>query len=115
MVAFAKYDEQGRVLFIGDVPEAMLTLQGESIFIGEIDPATHYVVDGAAQPRPINHATLVEKTLVNLPIPCVIKINQQQYQCSDSRAELDFTYAGIYTITVLAFPVMDAVFTLETS
>lgn len=113
MTQFAKYDEQGRVLFIGDVPESMLALQGERVFVGEIDGALEYVNAGNKQPRPANPAMLAGQTLHNLPVPCVIKINKQEYPCNEASAMLDFTYPGLYRITVRAFPFLDGVFEVQ--
>ena len=113
MAQFAKYDEQGRVLFVGDVPETMLALQGERLFIGEIDGALEYVSAGNKQPRPANPATLAGYELHNLPVPCKIKINQREYACSDASAALEFTYSGLYRITVQAFPFLDANFEVQ--
>lgn len=114
MTVFAKYDETGRVLFHGDVPESMLALQGERIFAGEIDGHTHYVVDGAARLRPKSRAVRVGDNLMNLPIPCTILINGRAYECKDGVAALTFTYPGTYRVIVQAFPFLDAEFEITT-
>lgn len=113
MTQFAKYDEQGRVLFIGDVPESMLSLQGEGIFVGEIDGATQYIVAGGKHPRPANPARLMGQNLHDLPVPCVIKINKKEYPCNEASAQLNFTYPGLYRVTVQAFPCLDASFEVQ--
>lgn len=110
---FAKYDEQGRVLFIGDVPESMLALQGERVFIGEIDGALEYVHAGNKHPRPANPACLTGYELHNLPVPCKIRINQREYACSEASAALELTYPGLYRIAVQAFPFLDANFEVQ--
>lgn len=110
---FAKYDEQGRVLFIGDVPESMLALQGERVFIGEIDGTLEYVIDGNKQPRPANPARLSGYALHNLPVPCKIRINQREYACSEASAAVELTYPGVYRINVQAFPFLDANFEVQ--
>ncbi|WP_338848761.1 hypothetical protein V8J88_07545 [Massilia sp. W12] len=110
---FAKYGELGRVLFIGDVPQDMLALQGERTFIGRIDPVREYVRDGKACPRPANPARLDGLHLRALPAPCVVVINGKRYDCAEAEAELSFTYPGKYRVRVEAFPWMDVEFTVE--
>lgn len=51
-VRFSKYDDSGRILFSGIVPESMIGLQGENVWIGEADSLTQYIVDGQLVPRP---------------------------------------------------------------
>ena len=108
---FAKYDDSGRVLFTGDVPEAMLALQGERVFVGSLDGQTQYVQHGQAVPRPDNPARQDGLHLHNLPVPCSIVINGRSYACNEEHAELEFTYPGSYRITVVAFPYLDKTFT----
>lgn len=96
------------MLFVGDVPESMLALQGERMFIGEIDGALEYVSAGNNQPRLAKPASLTGFELHNLPVPC--KINQREYACSDASAAIEFTYPGLYRITVQAFPFLYASF-----
>lgn len=112
MTQFAKYDKTGRVLFLGDVPEEMLALQGDRVFVGPIDPETQYIVGGQARARPANPAARQGQNLYNLPAPCQITINGKVYDCPDTTAALDFTYPGTYHVRVSAFPFLDAEFEL---
>lgn len=110
MTLFARYDENGRVLFNAEVPESMIELQGPMIYIGEIDARTQYVLNGKKTQRPANPAQRHGACLVNLPAPCTIDINGRPYACTDTTATLSFTYPGEYRVTVSAFPYLDAQF-----
>lgn len=112
MTDFAKYDDEGRILATGSMPESMLELQEGNIYVGTVDPLREYIADGVAAPRPVNPAALSGTTLTNLPVPCVIQINDSQYPCSDATATLRFAQVGTYTVTVIAFPYLDARFTV---
>ena len=46
VVEFARYDDAGRILFVGSAPATMLHLQGEQIVIGRADPRTQFVAGG---------------------------------------------------------------------
>ncbi|MFZ6813761.1 hypothetical protein ACO0K3_04790 [Undibacterium sp. Rencai35W] len=112
MTDFAKYDNTGRILATGSMPAAMLALQDGNIYAGTVDADRHYIADGVALPRPVNPATFAGATLSNLPAPCVIRINASEYPCTDSTATLNLTLAGTYAVTVIAFPFLDAIFTI---
>lgn len=112
MTDFVKYDDVGRILATGSMPAAMLSLQDGNIFVGSADADRHYIANGVVRPRPANPATLAGATLSNLPAPCVIRINASEYTCADSTATLNLTLAGTYAVTVIAFPFLDAVFTI---
>ena len=108
MTRFVKHDDDGRILFAGDVPESQLEYQGDDIVLGEADPKTQYVSNKRIVARPTNPALLVGRVLRNLPKPCQITINGKVYPCNDGIAELAFTYPGTYAITVEAWPYRDA-------
>jgi hypothetical protein len=111
-VDFVKHDAAGRILFCGGVPEAMIELQGQDVWVGKADPRYHYIAGGVRLDRPVNPAKLAGARLSKLPVPCVITINGTRYDCADQSADLDFTYSGTYTIGVEAFPYLDAEFTV---
>ena len=81
---------------------------------GEWNGKTHYVLEGEATERPINPATLDNLTLNNLPVPCKISINGTEYDIDESEVELDLPMVNEYLIRVIAFPYLDAEFTIET-
>lgn len=107
MLKFAKVDGAGRVLFTGSIPESMLVLQGDNIFVGDIDGQTHYVVDGVATQRPANPATLVGSTLTDVPAGTVVTIGNSQYTVDDGHADLQFSYPGNYSLQLACFPYLD--------
>lgn len=51
MIAFARYEKSGRILFCGQVPATMLDAQRKEglIYVGEANAATQYIRDGALQ------------------------------------------------------------------
>ena len=112
MTDFAKYDSAGRISATGSMPAEMLALQDGNIYVGAVDPDRQYIVDGLATPRPASPATLAGTTLSNLSIPCVIRINTSDYPCLDNTATLNLQQAGTYAVTVIAFPFLDATFTI---
>jgi len=114
--SYIKYNDVGRILFKGEVPESMLELQGTlgvDILRGHADPAKDYVRDGQVLPRPANRTELAGHTLIGLPRPCVIRINGAAYPCDEPVAVLSFPYPATYQISIEAFPYLDAAFTLE--
>jgi hypothetical protein len=107
---FAKHDDAGRILYVGSVPASMLDLQGENIVAGEADPLLDYVAGGAITQRPANPAVLDGMTVRALPSPCVVTVEGIAHDCTDPTAELSFSHAGTFTVTVSAFPALDATF-----
>jgi hypothetical protein len=107
MLRFAKIDDTGKVLFTGSIPESMLALQGDNIYVGDIDGQTHYVVDGVATQRPVNPAKLVGNTLTAVPAGTVVTIGNSQYAVDDGVADLHFSYPGTYSLQLACFPYLD--------
>lgn len=113
---YTRYHPDGKIdttftLQVG-VVEA-LRKQGELYVEGWHDGETHYVMDGKVLPRPKNTARLDGMALRDLPIPCVIVIDGTRYDCTDREAELELPVAKRYSITIEAFPRLDANFELE--
>jgi len=104
----------GRILYTGTVPRKMIDIQippeGASVVIGMGAPETHYVVNGAVVPRPVNTATPTGNTLTNLPVPCTISIDETAHDCADDHCELSFSHPGTYNVTVSAWPMLDVAF-----
>ena len=117
-VNYVLYDKSGRIVQTGSSPETMADLHKlgpHGYAEGVADLERDYVKDGAIAPRPAGHAELAGKTLIGLPVPCVVHINQTGYSCSEPVAELSFPYPGTYRIRIEAFPYLDALFFLEQS
>lgn len=116
MTPYVLHDKSGRIMQTGHMPEFMLEAQdagGLSLVCGEGDTETHYVKGGALLDRPKQYTELAGSTLVGLPVPCSIRINSAAYGCNEPVATLDFPYPGSYTITITAFPYLDATFTFR--
>lgn len=105
---FCSYDGQGRVLFHGDVPESMIELQDGNIYAGEVNPFTHYIVNGEPIERPPSNVRIDNnETLQDIPIGAEIHINDQTYTATESVCTIDFTYPGVYKIKIVSFPFLD--------
>jgi hypothetical protein len=87
-----------------------MPLEGGAIVLGEGDPATHYVKAGQIVARPANTAALAGMTLQDLPVPCTITIDGTAHDCTDDHCDLEFTQPGTCSVTVSAFPMLDATF-----
>ena len=110
---FANYDPAtGRIAYTGSVPTSMLSLQGNNVVEGDADLTLDYVENGAITPRPANTATLDGMTLKNLPNPCTINVEGVAHACTDPTADLSFSHPGTFTVTVSAWPMLDATFSV---
>lgn len=73
-------------------------------------------VEGKAKLRLANTAVLTGSTLTQVPVPATVKVGVKgsdavtEYATNEATVELGFTYAGTYTVTVSAFPYLDAEF-----
>lgn len=43
MTKFIKFDESGEIMFSGDVPDSMISLQGDNVLAVDAERDTHYV------------------------------------------------------------------------
>ena len=113
-VEYVMVDSAGVILYYGNVPSFMVSIQepppGGQQVIGYGRAETHYVSVGRILPRPANPATLDGVTLKTLPSPCKIMIGTDEYDCTGDTCELSFTQPGTYTVTVSAWPMLDATF-----
>lgn len=85
----------------------------EPFVYGDYIDAEVYVDGATARPRPSQSTKLIGQTLTNLPVPCTITINDTEYPCNDTSAELAFDYPGKYRIVVRAWPHLDKEFEIE--
>lgn len=77
-----------------------------------LDGNAWYVRDGLPTRRPANPAQLVKRELRDLPVPCMVVINDSSYPCHEGTAALDLTYPGTYQVKIIAFPIRNALFEL---
>lgn len=117
--AYVSADAEGRIWVVGLVPAFMVAIQvpleGGSIVLGEGDPTIHFVKAGEIVARPANTAALAGMTLQGLPVPCTITIDGTAHDCADDHCDLEFTQPGTYSVTVSAFPMLDATFEVTQS
>ena len=108
---FTQYNEQGRILFHGDMPENLIDMQGDNVCLGAESPETHYVVNREFVKRKQSPVRLHGMSLQNIPVGSLIKINGASYLATESVCNLNFTYPGTYRVAVECFPYLD--FTTE--
>lgn len=114
LATYTHYDEAGRLTYSIAVSPFMREYQlahvvaGGGLLDGKGNPDTEYVLDGVLTPRPASPVTLSGQTLDNLPASYVVVIDDTEYPGTSPQCELGFTNPGTYTVTVKAFPYMDA-------
>lgn len=87
-----------------DWPFDLQAKEGEGVVEGPADAAAMYVKDGALTARPAQRTKISGASLVDLPVPCRVVVNGEQFECVDGRADLVFPYAGVWKVAVEAFP-----------
>lgn len=114
VTSYVHYDEHGRITYGVAMPDFMAAEQlahvvaGGGFIEGTGNPDTEYVLDGVLVPRPASPVTLSGQTLDNLPASYVVVIDDTEYPGTSPQCELGFTNPGTYTVTVKAFPYLDA-------
>lgn len=112
--AYVVADSTGRIILTGLIPAVMIqhqqTPEGGAIVLGDGGFDTDWVSDGVITPRPQNTATLSGMSLTKLPTPCTITVESVTHDCADDHCDLSFSQPGTYTVTVSAFPMLDATF-----
>jgi len=116
---FAKYDPvTGRIAFAGDLPEEMIALQGDNIYVGKVDTQLDYIVSGQCVPRPVS-PVVISRTAVSadgtdttilsgVPLGAQVRVTGPTSLSADPATQSDvtltFAIAGQYQISVDAFP-----------
>lgn len=75
-----------------------------------VDLFTDYFWNGEWQQRIPNPTTLQDNTLENLPTPCIIEINGEEYPCESTTATLEFASPGPFLVRVKRLPYKDKEF-----
>jgi hypothetical protein len=122
-VPYVQADDAGRILSVGVMAIGALKKMEahfDGVFIqveGPVDYKKFYV-DVAARkllPRQENPAKLDGMTLLDLPVPCEVTINNplampSRYQITESPLALSFEYPGTYDVRVKRVGYLDAFF-----
>jgi len=121
-VKYAKYDAAGRILFMGSVPEGMIELQGDNLWMGdEANPQTEYIVGGEKVARPESPAMFSKMTVTadstdelvisGVPVGAKIDVTGPTAMSGVTDAAVDvtmtFALAGTYTVLLTLFPYQD--------
>lgn len=119
MKKFVKYDPaSGQILFCGEVPEEMIELQGENLWLGEAHPLCDYILAGEKAARPAMAVTpnsdrvladgADELVLTGVPAGTEVRITgpvpMDGITEFDGDVTLTFALAGAYLITLDRFP-----------
>jgi hypothetical protein len=120
-VKYVKFDPAtGRILFAGEVPEDMIELQGENVWLGQASPQFDYMVNGEPAPRP-DLAVAIPETIAadgtaELVIPGVpagasVRVygptSMEGVTEEKGDVTLTFALAGTYTLLIECFPYND--------
>lgn len=120
-VRFAKFDPaNGRILFVGEVPESMLDLQGDHVIACDADPAGQYIADGAVVDRPSMGVTVpttgtadgtTETIIAAVPAGAHVRVlgpaSMDGVTDAAGDVTLTFALAGDYTVSIECFPFAD--------
>lgn len=130
-VAFAVYDNEGKILRHGVCMEPDLQLQVLGDYENEsvielrqpISDATHWIDGGAVAERPrmaisLNKSTMQadgedELVMTGLPTPCTVLVQGMTLIVEDGSLEYSTTEAGEFIVEVRAFPYQDENFVIE--
>lgn len=110
LVEMSVYNEAGRVTSFITVPESMANLQTDNVVYGRVDPATEYVLDRTATPRPPCPATLSDLVLSGVVQPCTLFINDTPFEVTSDTVTLSFTNPGVYHLRLVKWPYLDGNF-----
>jgi hypothetical protein len=118
---YAVYDPStGEILRVGNcTPDDLAVIDAKVAESGHAaierydeshNDATAYVLDGVVTIRPAMGATIDGLTLSDIPIGAVLTIEGVEYTITDGEAELSFSAAGTYTVTLSHWPHYDQSF-----
>lgn len=112
------YNDDGRIDYSVSGNEKVIadTIQNtpKNYVEGHWSSDSHYVVNGIVTARPVNPTVLDQLTLLNVPAPCKMFINETPYHINDSTVELELPMSTKYSIFIESFPFLDAEFEIET-
>jgi hypothetical protein len=112
VIRFARYDQDGRILGIGVVPNEMFAIQQQPNIVAEwpATDSTHYVFDGELLDREplgaswdkteITANGIDEATLSGLPDPCTVRIDGEPHVIVGGQLELSATNPGSYLVQI---------------
>lgn len=106
------YDINGKIDRCVVCPPNMIVLQvqyGEYVVEGESDPHLNRVLAGEIAERPDNPAEVVGNTIINVPVPSIMYLEEEQYTISTPTVELDLPLAGTYRVYLESYPYKDKV------
>lgn len=78
-----------------------------AVLEGEYEYPRHYIVEGAAAPRPEMPAHREGLTVSGIPVPAVVIIDGLCYPVEDGEVTLDLPLPGVYDVRIVAFPYLD--------
>lgn len=120
-VQYAKHDAAGRILFAGEVPESMVGLQGENVWVGAVNVQTDYILDGECVSRPLMPARLSksvvradstdELVIAGVPAGALLRVTgpvpMEGVVERNGDVALTFALAGAYGLALELFPYLD--------
>mgnify|MGYP001051725996 CR=1 FL=1 len=116
MKTISFYDANGRITHVLTASDPVVELnksKDHRWIDGEWDDDMYYIKDGRPVKRLKNPCVVEGQSLLNVPVPSVIWVNQTRYDCDDSTVELEFNQPGTYTVRVQSWPYLDTEFEIE--
>lgn len=107
----------GKIAMSGQIPAFMIPLQvlkaGQAVFLGKGSAATSYIVAGVITLRPPNPSSISGMKISNVPNPSNVTIDGGVPSAvTDGEIDLSFEQPGNYSVRVMSWPPLDAVFTV---
>lgn len=87
--------------------EATATVSGLKKIEGHYDSTIFFMEGGNIIERPVMNVTYANKTLINIPIGSVVRIDNEEYETDGTDVELSFLHDAEYHIQVINFPYQD--------
>lgn len=121
MIEYSKFDPAtGMILRFGLCQDEVFHAES-NVIEGAFDDSKYYVVDHAPVERPrldlptyeILADGVDELVIVGLPVPCIISVDDEDYEITDELFEFSTTIPGEYRLQAKTFPYTDEVFTFN--
>jgi hypothetical protein len=120
MTAFTVFRiDSGEVVMTGECPDGQHDLQARGGNVRAIpqfvDTLTQYVDPRTNEPTMKQRMNIAQQDqrIYNLPIPCKIRIEGEEYVIGDGDADLDFEQPGRYFVEVIAPAYITTVVTID--
>lgn len=113
---FSAYDPNtGQIKWHLSCPTSMVDVNlpsNLSTVEGLWEPNDFFVFDGEIRSRPDIEMVVSGHTVSNLPVPCTVRIDGQDYEIEDGAIEFESNHPGPHSLRIEAFPYKPTVIVL---